>query len=156
MLQGNTPAIPRLGIPALTLNDGPQGFRGDAGTSTCWPSGLTMAATWNPNTMGAWGTAMGEEFVAKGRAHRLGYAWDIPMFSRDFWRPRLLLDTHCFESVYMLLLIVFALACWRCAERYDCLSRLRFTLVVPQARTCSLARRCVLRVCQSMVATLSI
>ena len=38
---GNVPANTRLGIPALNLNDGPQGFRGDPGTSTCWPSALT-------------------------------------------------------------------------------------------------------------------
>ena len=48
------------------MNDGPQGFRGDPGTSTCWPSGLTMAATWNTTTMLLWGRAMGQEFVGKG------------------------------------------------------------------------------------------
>ena len=34
----------RLGIPALKLNDGPQGFRVDEypGTSTCWPSLMTV------------------------------------------------------------------------------------------------------------------
>ena len=43
---GNVPAIERLGIPALKLNDGPQGFRDNAhpGTSTSWPSGLTYVA----------------------------------------------------------------------------------------------------------------
>lgn len=75
--QGNVPAIPRLGIPALTLNDGPQGFRGEAGTSTCWPSGLTMAATWNVTTMNRWGTAMGEEFVAKGEQSSVA-VWTVP------------------------------------------------------------------------------
>jgi len=40
---GNVRAIDRLGIPALTLNDGPQGFRAKVpGTSTMWPSGLTV------------------------------------------------------------------------------------------------------------------
>ena len=34
----------RLGIPPLKLNDGPQGFRVDEypGTSTCWPSLMTV------------------------------------------------------------------------------------------------------------------
>jgi Glycosyl hydrolase family 3 N terminal domain len=64
--QGNVPANTRLGIPAINMNDGPQGFRGIPGTSTCWPSGLTMAATWNTTAMLAWGRGMGQEFVAKG------------------------------------------------------------------------------------------
>ena len=68
-VQGNTPAIPRLNIPALTMNDGPQGFRANtAGTSTCWPSGLTMAASWNASAMLDWGSAMGTEFRLKGAA----------------------------------------------------------------------------------------
>ena len=38
---GNVIENTRLGIPALRLNDGPQGFRADvAGTSTAWPSSL--------------------------------------------------------------------------------------------------------------------
>jgi beta-glucosidase len=68
-MQGNVPANTRLGIPALTLNDGPQGFRGnDPGTSTCWPSGLTMAASWDVNAMYQFGEAMGQEFAQKGAA----------------------------------------------------------------------------------------
>ena len=65
---GVVPATPRLSIPALNMNDGPQGFRasGNAGTSTCWPSGLSVAATWDLNAATAWGTAIGEEFVGKG------------------------------------------------------------------------------------------
>ena len=48
---GNTPTNKRLGIPALNLNDGPQGFR--SGGTTCWPSGLTVATTWDMEAMGA-------------------------------------------------------------------------------------------------------
>ena len=66
-VQGNVAAIPRLGIPALNLNDGPQGFRANVdGTSTCWPSGLTIAASWNVSAVWQWGAAMGAEFRAKG------------------------------------------------------------------------------------------
>eukprot|EP00494_Astrolonche_serrata_P006305 UN06322 len=37
----------RLGTPDLRMNDGPQGYRCDycQGTSTAFPSGLTVAAT---------------------------------------------------------------------------------------------------------------
>ena len=71
---GQTAAIPELSVPPLLLNDGPQGFRaaGHPGTSTAWPSGLTMGATWDRELMGAWGKAMGEEFVAKGANVQLG------------------------------------------------------------------------------------
>ena len=85
---GNTPTNKRLGIPALNLNDGPQGFR--SGGTTCWPSGLTVATTWDMEAMDAcvsrcsglglrltcaplrWGTAMGEEFYGKGANVQLG------------------------------------------------------------------------------------
>jgi len=67
---GNTPPIERLGIPALNLNDGPQGFR--SGGTTCWPSGLTVATTWDVDAMGAWGEAMGGEFFGKGANVQLG------------------------------------------------------------------------------------
>ena len=49
-------------------DNGPQGF-GDGtkpGTSTQWPSSLAMAATFDPELVGAWGTAMGEEWYGKG------------------------------------------------------------------------------------------
>ena len=42
--------LPRLGIPDIRMNDGPQGFRGkkgQEGTSTQWPSGLTVAHSWD-------------------------------------------------------------------------------------------------------------
>ena len=50
------------------MNDGPQGFRDNRhpATTTAWPSGLTMAATWDPEAMLAWGDGMGREFYAKG------------------------------------------------------------------------------------------
>lgn len=47
---GNVAPVERLGIPPLNLNDGPQGFRASdklKGTSTAWPSGMSMAATWD-------------------------------------------------------------------------------------------------------------
>jgi beta-glucosidase-like glycosyl hydrolase len=67
---GNTPAIPRLGIPPLNMNDGPQGYR--SGGTTAFPSGLTAAASFSRKSMGDWGSAMGEEFFGKGANVQLG------------------------------------------------------------------------------------
>ena len=74
---GSVVGIERLSIPALHLNDGPQGFRGQggyspAGTSTAWPSGLTIGASWDVTTARAWGVGMGEEFAGKGSNVQLG------------------------------------------------------------------------------------
>eukprot|EP00966_Prymnesium_polylepis_P018210 420001-Prymnesium_polylepis.1 len=65
----------RLGIPALTLNDGPQGFRDNdkhPGTSTQMPSGLSVGATWDPAMAELWGKTMAEEFLGKGSNVQLG------------------------------------------------------------------------------------
>lgn len=71
---GNVAANTRLGIPALKLNDGPQGFRDDAhpGTTTSWPSALTIGASWDLDLARQWGEAMGEEFYDKGANVQLG------------------------------------------------------------------------------------
>ena len=56
-------------IPPLHIADGPEGFR-DAnhpGTSTAFPSSLTIAATWNVEAAELWGSSMGTEFLNKGR-----------------------------------------------------------------------------------------
>ena len=86
---GQVPGIKRLGIPSLNLNDGPQGFRDPShpGTSTCWPSGLSIAATWDPVAAGRWGTAMGAEFRAKGANVQLGPGLNVarlPQEGRNF------------------------------------------------------------------------
>ena len=71
---GNVAPNARLRIPPLTMNDGPQGFRDNKhpGTSTAWPSGLTMAASWDVAAMEEWGVGMGKEFRAKGSNVQLG------------------------------------------------------------------------------------
>lgn len=69
---GIVPGLPRLGIPDLRMNDGPEGFRGEPGTSTQWPSGLTVAHSWDPKAFLAWGTAMGREFSGKGANVQFG------------------------------------------------------------------------------------
>jgi beta-glucosidase len=71
---GNVVGNARLGIPPLHLNDGPQGFRENThpGTTTQFPSGLAVAASWDVRTMESWGRAMGKEFFAKGANVQLG------------------------------------------------------------------------------------
>ena len=70
---GNLAAIPRLGVPALSMNDGPQGFRAaTAGTTTAFPCALAVAAGWDAANAAAFGAAMGAEFAAKGAGMMLG------------------------------------------------------------------------------------
>jgi len=73
---GNTPAIPRLGIPSLNMQDSSAGFRGSwtelVGTMTCWPSLLAFAASWDPDLVGNFAQALGREFSGKGANVVLG------------------------------------------------------------------------------------
>merc|ERR1719265_1582904 len=62
---GNVCGIDRLGIPQQKNNDGPQGFRGAAGTSTSWPGAMTVSASFDDDLMQDYGTAMGDEFYRK-------------------------------------------------------------------------------------------
>ena len=84
-VEGNS----RLGIPPLNLADGPQGFRDDShvGTTTSFPSGLTVGATWDSELCWKWGAAMGEEFYNKGANVQLGPGLNIarvPLNGRNF------------------------------------------------------------------------
>ena len=85
---GNVPANTRLKIPAINLNDGPQGFRSSVpGTSTAWPCALSMAATWDETLVFQWGQAMADEFLAKGSNVFLGPGVNvirIPNNGRNF------------------------------------------------------------------------
>ena len=60
--------VPHLGIPALTLNDGRQGFRPNDGSSgqTAFPCQLAVVSTFDVDLMRAFGAALGEEFADKG------------------------------------------------------------------------------------------
>eukprot|EP00051_Salpingoeca_urceolata_P011457 m.142055 g.142055 ORF g.142055 m.142055 type:complete len:718 (-) comp17130_c0_seq1:58-2211(-) len=69
---GNVPAIPRLGVPALALEDGPQGIADGVTGGTCFPSVMAVASTWNATSSFAFGAALGEEQRRKGTNVMLG------------------------------------------------------------------------------------
>ena len=83
MYVGVVKGVERLGIPDLRMNDGPEGFRDNLhpGTSTQWPSGLTVAHSWDPALFEEWGKAMGEELGLSpvrssiGAGHAKGTPW---------------------------------------------------------------------------------
>ena len=70
----HTPAVPRLGIPALKVTDGPNGARGEEWTggpsSACFPCGAALAATWDVDLVREVGVELGDETRSKG-AHVL-------------------------------------------------------------------------------------
>jgi beta-glucosidase len=56
----NIKAIPRLGLPWITMVNGPLGIQTLSGApSTRYPAGLTLAATWNSQRALARGKQMG-------------------------------------------------------------------------------------------------
>lgn len=94
-----TAAIPRLGIPRRWLDDGPHGVREDIGPdtwasagraddfSTAMPSGICLAATWNPELGFSEGEAIGQEARARGKDIMLGPGVNIlrtPLCGRNF------------------------------------------------------------------------
>jgi beta-glucosidase len=86
--------IERLGIPAVKVTDGPHGDRTmDENNpnitlpATCFPTGVALAATWNPTLIHRVGAALGEETKARGCAILLGPCVNIhrsPLGGRNF------------------------------------------------------------------------
>ncbi|RZS52175.1 beta-glucosidase [Sphaerotilus mobilis] len=66
----STVAIPRLGVPAVKVTDGPNGARGgifkDGPSTACFPVGIALAATWHPELIADAGAALGTEARLKG------------------------------------------------------------------------------------------
>jgi beta-glucosidase len=66
-----TAAVPRLGIPAVRVTDGPNGARGTqtgptGPTAACLPCGSALGATWSPEVVEEVGGVLGAEARSKG------------------------------------------------------------------------------------------
>ncbi|HEV2862164.1 MAG TPA: glycoside hydrolase family 3 C-terminal domain-containing protein [Pyrinomonadaceae bacterium] len=78
--------VPRLKLPRLKMADGPNGVR-NFGPATAMPSGVAMAATWNPQRVESIGAEIGRDARAKGVHFLLGPGVNIyraPMNGRNF------------------------------------------------------------------------
>lgn len=73
---GNTPALTRLRVPALKMQDASIGFRHAGGvppgTVVAWPSMLALAATWDAGLVKEVAAAIAREFRGKGANVLLG------------------------------------------------------------------------------------
>jgi len=90
----NTVPIERLGIPSLTMTDGPHGVRASnpetgrkMGPATSFPTGVSMASSWNIELIERVGKALGEETHGMGCDILLGPCVNIvrsPLAGRNF------------------------------------------------------------------------
>jgi beta-glucosidase len=94
----HTAAVPRLGIPAITLSDGPHGLRrqpdqgdhvGISGSlpATCFPTAAALASSFDPDLVRRVGKAIGEEARAQDVQIVLGPGVNIkrsPLCGRNF------------------------------------------------------------------------
>ena len=79
-------AIPRLGLPAVRMADGPQGVRNNT-KSTLYPSGVAAAATWDTDLIQQMGVSLGKDSRARGVHILLGPGANIyrsPLCGRNF------------------------------------------------------------------------
>ena len=82
-----TPAIPSLCIPAVGLEDGPSGVADGLTGVTQLPSGVALAATWDPSLARQYGQVIGAEEYGKGASANLGPTVNIdrdPRWGRSF------------------------------------------------------------------------
>ncbi len=81
-----TRPLPRLGIPALRMSDGPMGVH-DYGLTTAYPAGIALAASWDVDLARRVGMAMGKDARARGVHFILAPGMNIyraPMNGRNF------------------------------------------------------------------------
>ena len=89
--------VPRLGIPELTMSDGPNGVRMEHGrgwtelpvndSDTYLPTGICLGATWDPQLGYAYGQVLGSEANVRGKDIILGPGICIqrsPLNGRNF------------------------------------------------------------------------
>ena len=72
---GGTYAIDRLGVPSITVNDGPAGVRYN--TSVWYPSVHNLTASWDPALIASVGEAIGKDSLALGIDVVLGPGMNI-------------------------------------------------------------------------------
>ena len=83
-----TEPIDQLGLPSVTLTDGPHGLRrqpddtdhlgiGDSVPATCFPTASNLAASWDPELLEQVGAALGRECRTDGVALLLGPGMNI-------------------------------------------------------------------------------
>jgi beta-glucosidase len=81
-----TRAIPRLGLPALRMSDGPMGVH-DYGETTAYAAGIALAASWDTDLARRVGISMGQDARARGVHIVLAPGMNIyraPMNGRNF------------------------------------------------------------------------
>jgi len=67
----HTASVPRLGIPAVRMCDGPQGVRNNT-KSTLYPCGIAAAASWDRRAVNGMGQGIGMDARARGVGIMLG------------------------------------------------------------------------------------
>ncbi|KAK5939464.1 beta-glucosidase [Knufia obscura] len=87
----HTASVPRLGVPAIRLSDGPNGVRGtkffNGVPAACLPCGTGLAATWDIELIQKGGHLQGKEAIAKGASVILGPTTNMqrsPLGGRGF------------------------------------------------------------------------
>ncbi len=84
---GVTYPIPRLGIPSIVMMDGPVGIRLNDNETTCFPTGLLTAASWDRSVARRIGEGIGEESLDMGNDVILAPGMNIlrnPLNGRNF------------------------------------------------------------------------
>lgn len=90
----HTSGLERLGVPRVSVADGPHGLRveesallGESRPATCFPTAVGLASSWNPGLLKRVGAALGREAAALGVDVVLGPGINIkrsPLCGRNF------------------------------------------------------------------------